>query len=347
MKQNKPKHVVIEAMAIGLPPCGLREYARQLCPRILKRCPSDIRLTFIVPPGMSGCFGEGADYYEATNWRVSLLRNLPVLRADLFHAIHQLCRVKCFPGAKRKLMTVHDVNFVHTKEGRKYQHARRRYLFRVNHSTHLAFISMFAREDTYKHFPFNHPSRVIYNGVTAPDTSRMSRPAGVPDGPFLFHLSSMEPYKNPHLLVEMMDSLPDRTLVMAGLCRNDELMEMIAKRKNVVMLGPVTDEEKTWLYANCDAFLFPSIAEGFGLPPLEAMLVGKPVFLSTCTSLPEVGGSVAHYWPDLEPRIMAAELERHLSEPVDAAALRYHAEQFSWDNCADSYIDYYKDILSE
>lgn len=339
------KRIVIEALAAGYIPCGLREYAFQVCPRLLRMKPDWMELVFIVPPGMSGCFGSGAAYIEAGTLKAKLMRRLPMVKADLFHALHQICMVKTLPGVERQLVTVHDINFVHTKTGRSYRHAEGRFLSRVASATHLAFISRFAAEDVAARFPYRQPARVIYNGVTPPDVSRQCRPAGVPGGSFLLHLSSLDEYKNARLLVKMMDNLPHRRLVIAGNCKDERLAEMVLKRKNVFMVGRVSEEEKTWLYSNCDAFLFPSRAEGFGLPPLEAMHLGKPVFLSTLTSLPEIGGNVACYWPDLEPKAMARELERGLADPSSPEALRLHACQFRWDNTARAYIDYYSDIL--
>ncbi len=340
------KKIVIEALAAGLPPCGLREYAMNVCPRLVQRCRPEWNMIFIVPRGMKGCFGPQAGYIEAHNLNIPVLRNLPVVKADLFHALHQLCRVKNLPGAKYKLLTVHDVNFAHTRRGPKYERSAARFTYRLRHATHLAFISRFAREDVQTRFPFSQLSRVIYNGVTAPDLTEAVRPAGVPDGPFLFHLSSLVPYKNPHLLIEMMDALPDLTLVIAGRCKHRDLADLAAKRRNVVMVGSVSDSEKAWLYANCSAFLFPSVAEGFGLPPIEAMSAGKPVFLSTATSLPEVGGDLAFYWPDLVPDKMAAMIREKLPQAPAADRLMRHAAQFDWDNTAAEYIRFYKDILS-
>lgn len=344
---HNTKRIVVEALAAGLIPCGLREYAFQVCPRLIKLKPEWMNLAFIVPPGMSGCFGPGADYIEASELKAKVMRSIPLVRADLFHALHQICTVKRLPGVKNQLVTVHDINFVHTKHGRSYRHAEGRYLSRVAAATHLAFISRFAAEDVAEHFPYSQPARVIYNGVTPPDVSKAKRPQGVPDGPYLLHLSSLDEYKNVRVLVRMMDFLPDRRLVIAGNCKDAELREMVDKRSNVFMVGRVTEEEKIWLYENCTAFLFPSRAEGFGLPPLEAMHLGKPVFLSTLTSLPEVGGNQAYYWTELEPGAMAAELIVKLSGPQDPNGRRIHALQFSWDTTARAYIDYYNDILSQ
>ena len=344
MTENK--RIVIEALAAGYIPCGLREYAFQVCTRLVRIRPHWMQLVFIVPPGMTGCFGPEAEYVEASDFKAKLMRTVPMVKADLFHALHQICTVKSLPGVKRQLVTVHDINFAHTKTGRSYRHAEGRFKSRVAKASHLAFISRFAAEDVACHFPYDQPSRIIYNGVTPPDAGCMKRPAAAPQGDFLLHLSSLDEYKNARLLVEMMERLPQRTLVLAGNCKDKELERIAAAHKNVVMTGRVTDAEKTWLYANCSAFLFPSKAEGFGLPPLEAMHFGKPVFLSTLTSLPEIGGDQAYYWPDLTPDAMAAELERRLAEPQNPQARILHARQFSWDTTAMAYIDYYTDILA-
>lgn len=347
-KKTTKKRIVIEAMAMGYVPCGLREYTQQVCPRLAELAPDDWELVFLVPRGYRGCFGPRAKYYEvAGSLGVHMLRNYPIMTADLFHPMHQLCRVKRLKLARRTLLTIHDVNFVYTRTGHKYEHSERRFLWRLHRATDLVFISQFARDDVAERFPFHLPWKVIPNGVTPPDLEGMKRPEGVPDGPFLFHLSSLVKYKNPHLLVEMMDSLPDRTLVMAGTNADDELKRMVAQRKNVVLLGALGVAERNWLYSHCEAFLFPSIAEGFGLPPLEAMHCGKPVFLSTLTSLPEVGGDLAFYWPELEPRKMARVLEEKLASPPDPEALKTWARSFSWDTTARSYIEYYKEILRQ
>lgn len=338
--------IVIEAKAIGYIPCGVREYTLQVCSRLVKRHPEDMDLTFIVPPGYHGCFGTDAGYIEAGALKSALLRRLPMVKADIFHALHQICKVKKLPGARHTLLTIHDINFEHTKTGRSYRHARRRFESRLHEATHLAYISRFAQADVEKHYKPWQPSKVIYNGVTPPDPAVQKRPEGVPDGPFLLHLSSLDKYKNARLLVEMMKYLPDMHLVMAGNIKDTELKQLVRPGGNVTLTGAVSDEEKTWLYGHCTAFLFPSKAEGFGLPPLEAMHMGKPVFLSTATSLPEVGGDAAYYWPELDAERMASVLTEKLALPYDPDVLKAHAASFSWDATADAYLRYYREIGS-
>lgn len=338
--------VLIEAFATEFPPCGLREFITQLGCGINSRAPhQSLRFNFLVPRGMGGCFGRNVEYTELPHMAKLPLLHIPMLRADLFHAPHQLCRFKWLKGVGRTLMTVHDINFVHTRTGHGLKRASNRFEGRQAHADALSFISEYAREDVMRHFPCTLPSRVIYNGVSGPGT--VTEPvAGVPEGGFLFHLSSLWPYKNAELLVEMMKLLPHRTLVMAGGWKsNPELLRKATAQPNVIVVPTLSDPQKWWLYEHCDAFLFPSKAEGFGLPPIEAMKCGKPVFLSTLTSLPEIGGDAAFYWPDLTPQAMAAVLEEKLSGPIDTAALLRHAARFTWDRCVDSYIDYYHHLL--
>src|SRR5690606_9157768 len=93
----------------------------------------------------------------------------------------------------------------------------------------------------------------------------------------------------------------------------------------------IDEAQKAWAYANCAGFLFPSLTEGFGLPPIEAMHFGKPVFLARRTSLPEVGGDVAEYFDDFEPAAMRRVVEAGLArarQPGFADAVRRHAARF-------------------
>lgn len=351
------KKIVIEAMAAGFKPCGLKEYMIRLGSGIGQRAARlrkehSIEITFLVPKGMAGIFGDDANYIERSKSVRWLYMLFPLIRCNLFHTPHQHCRFKYIKGAERSLMTVHDVNFIHTKTAAKIKRYSRRLIKRLRHATHLAFITKFAEEDTRKVFNFNHPCRVIYNGVTdlSPEVParRPDLPESIQSGKYLFHLSTLVPHKNVDKLIEMMRFLPGRTLVIAGNWNGKpRLRELADQQPNVIALDSVSEEEKAWLYANCGAFLFPSKAEGFGLPPIEAMKFGKPTFLSTITSLPEVGGEVAYYWNDLLPEKMAQVVEEKLSLPADRDAIAAHAARFDWDKCVEEYIDYYLSILSE
>jgi len=110
----------------------------------------------------------------------------------------------------------------------------------------------------------------------------------------------------------------------------------------VHFLTDVSEAQKAWLLANCKAFLFPSLLEGFGLPPIEAMYFGKPVVVARRTSLPEVCGDRAVYWDQFEPkRMKLTTLVAGNKQPSSPMASSPQG-RFSWDNAAASYINIYQ-----
>ena len=116
--------------------------------------------------------------------------------------------------------------------------------------------------------------------------------------------------------------------------------------KRVHLPGTVKNEQKCWLYQNCMAFAFPSLTEGFGLPVVEAMSLGKPVFLSNLTSLPEIGGPEAFYWSHFEPNYMNRVFEEGMNKFNTERATRSitWSKQFSWQTAALAYLKIYEQI---
>lgn len=94
----------------------------------------------------------------------------------------------------------------------------------------------------------------------------------------------------------------------------DEIRTQIKEKAvgNVFVTGMIEQTEKIWLYRNCQAFLFPSRGEGFGLPVIEAMQFGKAVFISNYTCLPEISNGFAFIWEKLEPEAMAKSIRKNL-----------------------------------
>lgn len=355
-------NIFIEAYAIAHPYVGIGEFCLHLCEHLAGharrlREQYGVQLYFIVPEGCKGIWGNEVHYVTFPG-DVSLLSRCYGKHIDLLHLPHQYCRFKHFPRVGHTLMTVHDINFMYEKQGSKLEKYKKKFRAKLCQADYISYISQFTKSDTEANFQVSHPSRVIYNGVSKveADTVAVSDDFAdrLPQRPFLFHISSLRPKKNVHLLIEMMVYLPDEVLVVAGDWSGrygSEMQERIRQLglTNVVCLDNVSTEEKIWLYDHCRAFLFPSQCEGFGLPPVEAMYYGKPVFLSELTSLPEVGGEHAFYWPELEPEQMAAVVRERLhdadSHPELPAQLKTSTDRFDWEQCAEEYVRYYLDIL--
>jgi glycosyltransferase involved in cell wall biosynthesis len=99
---------------------------------------------------------------------------------------------------------------------------------------------------------------------------------------------------------------------------------------------------------NCTAFIFPSLAEGFGLPVIEAMHFGRLVISSNLTALPEIGGDAAYYFKNFEPEHMQKVLKESLadyhSNPKMENKIKERAAFFNWKRAASEYMAVYKSL---
>ena len=164
--------------------------------------------------------------------------------------------------------------------------------------------------------------------------------------------------KNFHTLLGMMTHLPAYKLIIAGNTnfKYHQMFMSVAKRLKLLdrikILGTVSDHVKHVYIRHCEAFVFPSLREGFGFPPIEAMTYGKPIFLSSCTSLPEIGGTAAYYWNDFDPELMANVFidgmkDYEQNKTARIKRIQSRARDFSWNHSAKQYIELYKQLLSE
>ena len=192
---------------------------------------------------------------------------------------------------------------------------------------------------------------VIYNGCNTkeracPEEINAARAAlDLPSGRYVLSLSSLESRKNVGSLLtawsEIHQLLPDTWLVLAG-PKADEAVygkqNVEAAPPRVLYTGYVPEEHLTGLYSGASLFLFPSLAEGFGLPLLEAMACGTRCVTSNTSSLPEVGGDVVDYvhprnTEDLA-RTILERLREHGGPPVAFVPVMERARQFTWDAAA-------------
>jgi glycosyltransferase involved in cell wall biosynthesis len=176
---------------------------------------------------------------------------------------------------------------------------------------------------------------------------------------FLMYVGRPTPHKNLERLIKAFTLLrarhPDLILVLAG--RKDANYERIEDDayvhgvKNLYITGFVSDKRLRWLYEHCEAYVFPSLSEGFGLPGLEAMRHGAPVVSSNATCLPEIYGDAAHYFDPLDTRGMADAIDEVLTGKELRSGLikkgREQVEKYSWQRTAEQTLDIYKQVLGE
>jgi glycosyltransferase involved in cell wall biosynthesis len=164
-----------------------------------------------------------------------------------------------------------------------------------------------------------------------------------PGYPYVLYVGNHKPHKNLGRLVQALARLGrghSLRLVLAGAVEPDllGLARSLGVADRLVFLGRVPDERLPALYRGALAFVFPSLHEGFGLPPLEAMACGTPVVSSLATSLPEVVGDAALPVDPLEVDSIASGIDRIVGDEQLRSDLRARglsrAARFSWDEAA-------------
>lgn len=189
--------------------------------------------------------------------------------------------------------------------------------------------------------------RVVHNGVdhvsrVAPDRNAVHT-CGLSPGGYVMALANAQPHKNIAVLTEAFRDprLSDLTLVLFG---DDPVHAIDANApKNVISAGRVSDAALYGLMSNALAYACPSLTEGFGLPPLEAMALGAPVIAAPRGAMPEVLGEAA-IWADPEdPAAWAGEILRLRADGAKRAerssAGRARASRYRWADAADRIVN--------
>jgi glycosyltransferase involved in cell wall biosynthesis len=199
----------------------------------------------------------------------------------------------------------------------------------------------------------------IFHPVTDPQQIAAARvQCGIPDGPYFLALSAHDRHKNfvhlIHCFGALVESgeLNDSNLVIVGpnRGRNHEVLNSLAKypraKPRIIVAGYVPDDDLAAIYSGATAFLFPSLAEGFGLPPLEAMQCGTPVIASNTTSIPEVVGDAGILLPPTEQDVWCQAMLRISRDAALRKELRQkslpRARLFSWQRFIDEILRGYQ-----
>lgn len=151
---------------------------------------------------------------------------------------------------------------------------------------------------------------------------------GLSHGNFYFTLGSLSVMKNTNWVIEVAKKNPSEIFVISG-GKALAGQNSIAATSNVIFTGYISDEQIKTLMRNCKAFIYPSIYDGFGLPPLEALSQGAQVICSNAACLPEVYGNSVHY---IDPYDTDVDLETILAQPIDTAEAVL--SKYSWKKSA-------------
>jgi glycosyltransferase involved in cell wall biosynthesis len=209
--------------------------------------------------------------------------------------------------------------------------------------------------------PFAAKKTVVTYEASEPVMAvKEQKPAGV-DGEFLLYVGTAFPHKNLSTMIKGLEALvkkrPGIKLVITGKREEKHAAELIAWAqqrdiyKNLIFAGFVSDAELAWLYKHCQAYIFTSLSEGFGLPPLEAMAYGAPVVSSNASVMPEVYGDAAYYFDPRRPQDIADKINIVLSDSTLRKQLVANGysqlKKYSWRKMAEETLIVYKKSLKE
>jgi len=202
-------------------------------------------------------------------------------------------------------------------------------------------------------------TRVIYHGIddayflpeAPPESELVERLSGEP---FILFVGNLEPRKNLRALIQAHSILFQRgaapQLVVAGRIawNADEISREISEAPGVAYVGFVSEEEKRWLYRQCELFVFPSLYEGFGFPVLEALASGARVLCSQRGSLAEVA-QPAHTVSDLSAKGLADAMSMLLDcgrpSTAQISEWRSWASRFTWAKSIEAHMEVYRSVV--
>ncbi|MFN8004690.1 MAG: glycosyltransferase family 1 protein [Acidobacteriota bacterium] len=372
-------HIGIDAHAIGAQQGGNETYIRNLI-RALAALDADNRYTIYLANAQAAAEWQNGFVVQHPNFSVRLLPPpTPLVRVPVFltyelrrrpvDVLHVQYTAPPFCPAP-VVATIHDLAFEHLPETFTRRGSLQLKLTvrrTARRAARIATVSEYSRQDLLRTYRLA-PEKVVttYNGIephfttqtrAADEAAQVRQRFGIARE-FLLAVGSLQPRKNLERLIrtyarlrrEQPDFAPQLVIVGRKLWLAESIFAEVSRQpwaSDVILTGYVSDDDLPALYRTASAFVYPSLFEGFGLPPLEAMACGTPVITSNISSLPEVAGSAALLIDPLNEQELAAALQRILNDQPLRARLRAEgvrqAAKFTWRDAAEKTLQLYRE----
>jgi len=248
-----------------------------------------------------------------------------------------------------QILTIHDASVSANKNNYSflfkfwYQFLYRILPFRTQK---IMTDSNFSKDELIKYYPIKEEKiKTIYLGTehlkAVKSNNEMLKKFNLGNISYILAVSNMNPNKNFSGIITALSHMKNQDIqvVIVGPKDNPIYSEVdLHSSTRINLVGYVSDEELSALYKNATCFVYPSFYEGFGLPPLEAMVNGCPVIVSNKASLPEVLGDAAIYCDPYEPKDIAEKIEQVLNDENLRNELKIkgleRVNMYSWERCA-------------
>ena len=345
--------IALDGMPLASPLTGVGHYTAELARNLAVVSPSD-SFRFISPAGL----------LKRRWWSLGLPLHLLRNSFDLFHGTNYEIP---FWSRRPTVVTIHDLSMlllsgVHRDD--LISRSRWRLPWMAKRASKIITPSNAIKNELCEALGI-HPDKV----AVTPEAPRpvfkrredpeLLRRLGI-EGNFILFVGTIEPRKNLRRLVEAFDQMLRNTslspkLVIAGGqgWMMDDFVSFIEEKEvadRVYLTGYLHDEDLCALYSACTAFIYPSLYEGFGLPPLEAMACGAPVITSQTPALRETVGNAARL---VDPENISDIAQAMTEMFSDQKARKHYAElgnaqvrNFSWEQTALKTLEVYRDVLA-
>jgi len=355
--------VFYNASAVPAQPAGAGIYTLELGKALASRDDIELSVWSPRPLGFGEPFGSAATPHDRYAWE--FLARGPGLRisgAEVYHGPHMFTPKSRVPT----VATIHDLTFFCLPKRYRWRHRQYyRHLARsARRADRIIVPSATVATDAVRYLGIEPATiRVIHEAPRAglrpapeSEVSAFRSRSGL-TRPYLLCLGTAEPGKRAvdaiRAMPAILEAVPGTLLALAGNPgRLSAALEREADtsgvRDQVRSLGYVPDDDLPALITGASALIFPSLYEGFGLPPLEAMACGTPVITASAPAMTELLGRAAEFVPLRDPGAIARTAIQFLTEPSfraerSAAGLEL-AARFSWERAAAETTDVYREV---
>ena len=348
--------IIVEAGLTGNPYCGHFSYCKNLSQSFGKLFAHKYRFYFLLMNHNRVFKVENPIKLISHRLYKYLFRHVAKFR--IWHITYQLTDLLPIQKATKIVLTIHDLNFLKEKSKEGIEEDLAILQHNIDISTSIVAISNYVKDDIEKYCQLRGKSvKVIYNGCSIDPLliNQLDQTHYFKKGEYIFSIGVIARKKNFHILPYLLLG-NQYHLVISGFIQDrsyydyiHHISEQLGVRDRVHLTGPVSEEDKYRLYRDCSLFAFPSFAEGFGLPVVEAMRFGKKTLLSKHCSLPEVGGQFAYYLEsedaDYLKNFAIEKLPTILNKKVNTQEIIQWSQQFDWDKAAAEYEEIYQQIM--
>lgn len=339
---------------------GISRFSLEICKQLKK---TDLKFKIIIPKWLDYENKEGFEIEKFGNLKSHFWEQIDLLR--LLKSKHNPLLLNLSGLGplyyKNQIITIHDLSFY---ENKKWFSKMYTFFYSnatpilANNARKIVSVSNFSKSEIIKYLNINEKKiDVVYNAASSDlendsknDFTSSSIVNQVLNNKYILAVCSIDPRKNLQRLIDsfLELNLDEYKLVLVGKTSSHFNVQLMFDSKNIIFTGFISDSDLSLLYRKCDFFIYPSLYEGFGIPPLEAMKNGCAVIVSDIPSLKEVCSDAAIYIDPYKIESIKSGILKIINDSTLKKELRLkgniRSEFFKWEDSGEKIYNLIKNI---